>query len=111
MKKPQKIQIQEKLGQISPYNLTLSKEEAFSIFALTPKHEYDSIGVDFEVDEYGWGTEYKLELYGYRQETDEEYAKRLEEIKKSADLLKKKQNLKLQEEKELYEKLKKKFEK
>ena len=111
MKKPQKIQVSEKLGEISPHDLTLSKEEAFSIFSVTPKREYDSVGVDFEIDEKGYCVEYRLKLYGYRKETDEELAKRTERNKEFADSLKRKKSLRLQEEKELYEKLKKKFEK
>jgi hypothetical protein len=108
MKKPQKITIREKLNSISAYDLSLSKEEAFSAFCVTPKHHYESIDIDFVVNEKIWGTEYSLELYGFREETDEEFKERIS-LQKQINL-KNKKNLKLQQEKELYERLKKKFE-
>lgn len=112
MKKPQKIRIQEKLGEISPYDLSLSQEEAFSIFGVTPNHEYDSITTDFDVDDRCWaGCEYRLQLYGYREETDEEYNKRVQKIQEQNSAAKRAKTLKEKQERELYEKLKKKFEK
>lgn len=108
MKKPKKITIREKLNSISAYDLSLSKEEAFKAFGVSPKRHYESIDIDFVVNEKIWGTEYSLELYGLREETDEEFKERLL-LQKQINLESKK-SLKLQQEKELYEKLKKKFE-
>ncbi len=66
--------------------------------------------VDFVINEKIWGEEYSLELYGLREETDEELQKRILLQKQITENLKGKKNLKLQQEKELYERLKKKFE-
>lgn len=109
MKKPQKITIREKLNSISAYDLYLTKEEAFRVFSVTPKCDYESVDIDFVVNEKFWGTEYNLELYGFREETDEEFKERIS-LQKQINL-KNKKNLKLQQEKDLYERLKKKFEK
>lgn len=111
MKKPLKIQISEEIGEMSAYDLILSKEEAFSAFGINPKHEYDSIRVDFEVDERPWGNDYVLKLYGHRLETDEEYDKRVQKIQERNNAAKREKALEEKQERELYEKLKKKFEK
>lgn len=111
MKKPKKITVREKLSSISPYDLDLSKEEAFNAFGVTPNYNYESVDIDFVVNEKIWGTEYTLELFGLREETDKEFQKRILLEKEIKEAAKKKNNLSLQKEKELYEKLKKKFEK
>lgn len=67
----------------------------------------------FDINLDKWGETIDVELFGSREETDEEYLKRInqnnkrvEANKKAALTLKKKKE---QEEKELYIKLKKKF--
>ena len=111
MKKIQRNKIFEKLGEISPYDLSLSKEEAFKIFGVTPKHQYDFISTDFDVEESWGGFKYRLQLYATRLETDEEYNKRVQEIQEQNNATKREKALKEKQERELYEKLKKKFEK
>ncbi len=111
VKKPKKLKINEKLATISPYDLSLTKEEAFRIFNVKPQFEYDSVYVDFNIHD-GWGgSDYEFELRGQRDETDEEYSQRAEKIKQQNAAFKQQKLLKEKKEKELYEKLKKKFEK
>lgn len=111
MKKSKKLKITEKLATISPYDISLTKEEAFRVFGFKPQFEYDSVYVDFSVHDTWGGYRYELELYGNRVETDEEYSQRVEKIKQQRVASKQQYLLQEKKEKELYEKLKKKFEK
>lgn len=68
--------------------------------------EWDGLEIIWDDDEFGSS---KWLIVGYRWENDKEYAKRMKDLKKVAELAKKVKEKEKIDERKLYEKLKKKY--
>lgn len=109
-KQPPKIQVRKLISTIYPDELCLEKGEAFRAFGQDSKAlEYERASLEFNVENDYGGESFSLALYGIREESDEEYAKRLELME--ADKLRLEKNKKSEKEKELktLARLKKKY--
>lgn len=72
--------------------------------------EWDGIELGDDYDAYDTGyISSKWFIRGYRWENDKEYAKRMKDLEKVAELAKKAKKKQKVDERELYEKLKKKY--
>ena len=72
--------------------------------------EWDGIELEDDYDAYDTGyISSKWIIRGYRWENDKEYAKRMKDLEKAAELAKKAKEKEKVDERKLYEKLKKKY--
>jgi hypothetical protein len=111
MKKPNPIFVSERLASVYPDELRLTPEQAFQAFGLEFRPEFQTIRLEFDVDEGYSGDVYRLELFGVRPETPQETERReLEAAKIIAAQNRDKQKKEDREKKELA-RLKKKYEK
>lgn len=118
MPKIKKLIVEDKRTECSIYDIFEKRSLQEAIKKLnefdqdnTPFEEMDDKFKKFEVEYYGYDGGYTLYLVYYREETDNEYEKRMSQERKAKDLEKAGRLAEEERERQLYERLKEKFEK
>lgn len=109
-RKMKRISVKEKLCDVSEYDFEGSLYKLIE-WAQAQIDDYEGYSdVLLEVSPYGYDGEVEFELYGERLESDVEYEKRCESVRKAREKEKAKREEKKEKEYQEYLRLKEKFE-